>query len=142
MSQPTGVSQLANTDEALRMLYALFFNDNAILTWTHLFIVAVALAIMYWLGRLDKFCRKCKDSAECYDLSWDVIAGTKTSTAQFLTAFPTSFALFILAILFEKMGASGIIVQLLTYFPTLIVACVQLVSLTKMGFLIKRHLEG
>lgn len=137
---PLHYSQAQTTDEVLRQIYDFLFNGNAIMTWIHIGIFIAALLLLCWTWRLSHKSRAMQHSIQCKEFALEMLANISDSTGQFAAAFGIGAIFFGVGVWFESKGESGMVVQVVTYCPSIILASTQIVSIIRAAVRIKNHL--
>lgn len=131
-------SVLQSTDELFSQIGTFLFELNAIMTWIHI-VVGAAGALLIW--RTSKINPdKIPPSILCPNLARDVIDATKSGASAFLTSFALGYVLFLIGVAFNGVDAvPSLMVQLLTYMPTVVLALIQLRATYVGVALVRKH---
>lgn len=127
MSPTPGVatkSQIESTNEAVREIFHFLFVPNSILTGVHLVILLLAIAFAVWVYRINP--SKLGADFPCRTFAVAMIGSMRDSTGALITAFLISWMMFNLAVALDQSQLPSVMVQLLTYTPTIVLALSQL----------------
>lgn len=145
--EPRAGGDLKNTNEALQRIFEFLFIENSLLTWVHIAIFLVAILLGLWLWYLHVTAEKkgfvalCKiPQTPCSTMSKEWLNGVRQSNTQFASAFGIGAVAFAMGVWFESKGGGGMLVQVATYFPAMILALSQIIGIVQSGVRVKRHL--
>ncbi len=140
-------SDLMNTNEALSRFAHFLFVENSILTWLHLVIILAALSLGIWLwlvhlrAEQSGFAAVCRvPETPCARMAREWLDGVRQSNSQFLVAFGIGAVAFAIAVAFESIGSGGMIVQVATYAPAVVLALSQIAAIFRSGARVQRYL--
>ena len=115
-----------------------FLENHSILATLNGFILLSGFAVYVWAKSLDP--AKIPAEFKCASFATDIIYSVRGGAANFVSSFLMGLTLFFIAIALDGFpGISSLLVQFLTYVPTMIVAVVQLLAALAGIRLIKKH---
>lgn len=145
--EPIGNSDLKNTNEALKKIIKFLFVENSWLTWLHIAILIGALVMGVWLWRVRRkaeasgFAATCKiPHTPCASMAKEWLEGVRQANSQFLVAFGIGAVAFAIGVWFESNGSGGMLVQVATYIPAIVLALSQMIGVFRSGARIRKHL--
>lgn len=132
------LSDAQATDQLFSLILRFMFEQNAIMTWIHIVIILGGLVVIWMVSRLDP--NKLSRTSKMSLFVRDVIFYIESGASSFLTSFGIGFVLFLVGVACEGVnGISSLLVQLLTYMPTMILGMVQLRATLTGVSLVKKH---
>lgn len=140
MDISTQPSDLKTTNEVIMKLLDFMFNGNSIMTCIHIVIFAFGLLLLYWLSEVEKKSKTGHLPPECTNFASEMLNGVRDSTSTFVSTFGMSAILFGVGVWFESKGTGGMMVQVTTYFPAVILAITQITSIYRSANRIKQHI--
>jgi hypothetical protein len=128
VADSSGGSELSNTNEAIHLLLEFLFEGNSVLTWVHLAIGAACVGVVILSMRLDP--QRLPRSFKCAAFARDIIGMVQGNAKALLPTFLIGFALFLVGVALEEVpSVPSLLVQVLTYMPTIVLTLFQLVSM-------------
>lgn len=124
-------------------IYTFLFHGNSIMTWVLLVILVASIFVHLWLGRIHSKSSTRTPAPTCSNTCWDfsknMLNVIKESSSQFLVSYSISIVIFLIGVWLEATGQSGMMVQIMSFFPAIILALIQIVSILNSGKTIKKH---
>lgn len=140
-------SDLKNTNDAIKKFLEFLFSENSWLTWLHIIIFFMAVAIAWWLARLSekaeekRYISHCNVvNTPCNSIAKGWLEGLRQSNSQFIYAFSIGAIAFMIGVWFESNGSGGMLVQVATYLPAIVLALSQILGIYQSSNHIKKHL--